>query len=827
MTLGSPWAEKRACCLGAMTFAEYTPKRPKWVKIWKRLSDESRRKRFNAALDRKAAVDAASSESLDGRSERANVAALKPHTDRSNLRRWKQRYEQYGFDGLVSWSLPPASSHIPEAIRVAICTMRRADPNTAIDDIVKHIAEHHDFQTSGTTVKRVLRAAGLARRPGPATGTGKGPEKAVALGGMQLVCAALVETGYLEAMGQAVAAVMDSAPPSPQPLDNTDRDSQGRFLPSYNERLRKTEGDDIGPGFASVATKRDHKDLSRLHLASASVEVIKKKLLAVMASPLLGGGRWDGLRTARGELLGEICGFPYMPSTLDLFTRELKYLGVSSTLWEAHARLWLEQTGHWSEAKRCTVVYVDGTTKPIWTDLFSQSSKVSSVGRVMPALETVAFHSGYGVPLWMKTHSGRAPLVEVIPEMLDHLRQELGGSEIGRIVVIDAEGNSVPFLQALEEGAPARAWATRLKPSMLDGKHIFNRTNYQSYRNGDRVRCGLVDLNNAEIGPQASFRTRIAEVEHRTTGEVTYIGASTLLSERDWGACDLADLYFDRWPNQEANFRAVNQALGFKDVHGYGKQLVDNVTVVTELDKLEKKIHNTEARITGTKDELTNVSTVLKDGEKALKKMDRRASTVARQMKRSIDNGEHITPKIRRLVQEQQTIEEQTTKQAKQVARSTQQVEKLIERLERQQGALERQQARQEDLSSRRRIFQHDVELDSIFGALKVGLVLAITFVLKEYLGDAKMDPETFLNRIATLPARLLTMPRIEILTFEYNHRDPDAMALLEKYCESINARKLLTTSGRVLRMRVEPAPPPKRPPTGRRSKAGDRFAGN
>src|SRR5690606_23862149 len=108
----------------------------------------------------------------------------------------------------------------------------------------------------------------------------------------------------------------------------------------------------------------------------------------------------------------ELCGFAYMPSTLDLFSRELKYVGASGTLWEAHAQLWLKQMATWGNSRYAAVLYIDETTKPVWTDLFSQSSKVSSVGRVMPSLESVCFHSGYGVPLWMVTHSGRMPLVK-------------------------------------------------------------------------------------------------------------------------------------------------------------------------------------------------------------------------------------------------------------------------------------------------------------------------------------------------------------------------------------------------------------------------------
>ena len=120
---------------------------------------------------------------------------------------------------------------------------------------------------------------------------------------------------------------------------------------------------------------------------------------------------------------------------------------------------------------------------------------------------------------------------------------------------------------------------------------------------------------------------------------------------------------------------------------------------------------------------------------------------------------------------------------------------------------------RHETLDSRRQIFRHDVELDSVFAVLKVGLVLLVSFVLKEYLGDARMEPVTFLERLATLPGRLRTLPELEIVTFDYNERDPEVMALLAAHREAINARRLRTRSGRVLRIEVDPAPPPHRPP--------------
>jgi hypothetical protein len=802
----------------------YEPSKAEWRTLWQDWPPELRLRRFSDAKKRQAALQIlATREPTE--SERAAVLRKFPKGSRANLRRWQQRYTEFGFDGLVDWRVPPVVPPMPKEVELAICTLRRVDPNVDVAVIIEHVAKYHAYKTSGTVVKRVLQTNGLARRCGPVSGTAAGNEQRLELGGMRLVEAALVETGYLEALAVAVQEQVAEVPlpDVPVPVDLSDRDDCGRFLPSYNERYTKGENDAIGPGFASVEGKRIGLDPSRLHLSGARHEIIEQKILALMTSPLLGGGRWDGIRAARGALLEEICGFPYMPATLDLFSRELKYVGVSNTLWEVHARIWLDQTAKWGNARNAVVLYVDSTNKPVWTDLFSQSSKVSSVGRVMPALETVGFHSGYGVPLWMVTHSGRAPLVKTVPKMLDQLCEMNEGAEIGRIVVIDAEGNSVPFLKGLERGKPARGWVTRLKPSMLDSKHIFNRTNYQAYRDGDRVRIGLVDLNDPDE-PEKPFRIRVIEVERRTKGTVTYLGASTRLEERDWKAAELADLYFERWPKQEANFRAVNQALGFKQVHGYGKQLVDNVAVITRLDELELRITRGQEQIAQLTEGATLERKQLKEQSKFLAQSEQRHDTLAQQLHTRLSDRKLITPKLQELATQEQETALLVHKQTQVVARIKKKADLASSRLERQQEYLERHQAEQETIASRRRIFKHDVELDSIFSVLKVGLVLTITFVLKEYLGGARMEPLTFLERVATLPARLRLLPQLEILTFEYNHRDPDVMALLAAQCDTINARGLKTRSGRTLRVHVDPAPPPTRPPTGRRTKSMERF---
>jgi len=804
---------------------DYQPNDPDRRRTWARLSPKSRQARLDEAHRRLDAIKEVRARP-EGETERSATGRVVDWAHRSSYRRWQDAFDAEGFDGLVDWRIAPPS-RMPAAVRGAIRTLRTADPDHPVADIVAHVAKHHGFQCCETTVRRVLRSAGLNRRPGRPSGiTAVGGAGRLEFGGMKLVEAAAVETGYVEALVTGVVEHVAGLPrpEEPPPVDASDRDECGRFLSSYNERYRKGADDELGPGFASVSHKREGMDPDRLLVSQVRPEIIGRKLYGLLASPLLGNGRWDGIRVPRGELLRELCGFAYMPATLEKFTTELKYAGVAGTLWEIHARLWLEQTKAWGDERRAAVLYVDGSTKPIWTTLFSQSTKVSSVGRTMPALEQVVFHSGYGVPLWMATHSGRAPLVKEIPRMLGEMEETWGSSAVGRIVVIDAEANSVPFLKGLEQGVDGRAWVTRLRADWAESKRIFNRTNYRAYRDGDRVRVGVADYNDPEVRG-GKFRMRVVEVERRSTGKVTYLGASTKLDEREWKAKELADLYFDRWPNQEANFRAVNQATASKQVHGYGKRLVDNISVLTELDELDGKIRGGRQRLERQEEEQDGRARKLREEKRLLARRARRQETVRRKLAGREVVGKEVALPTQKLVREQLELGDELARLNDSVSKQRTKVEEVEGRVQRTGKKLRTWNERRELLQGRRKIFAHDVELDSLFSLLKVGLTLLVTYVLKEFLGNARMEVSTFLDRVATLPAGIRITPRLEIVTFDYNRRDPEVMGMLQAHCEAINDRRLRLRSGRTLRISVQEAPESSRaPPPGSRVGSGDRF---
>lgn len=805
-------------------YNDFTPQDPELERIWARLPEESRRSRFAEAVRREAAVRTVESRPK-GQSETKAIESLVPSLDRTNVRRWQERYLEQGFEGLISRRCPPEREPMPGNVRQEICACRRLDPEMQVEKIVGHVAKHHDYSASETVVKRVLRKAGLSRRSGPPSGESKPvAERRLELGGMKLVEAACVETGYVEVLTKSVVEHVKDLPRPDDagPPDTSGRDDKGRFLSEYNERFEKGPDDPVGPGFASVEMKREGLDPDRLQISHVRPEIIARKLEALLVSPLLGGGRWDGIRVPRGELLEEVCGVAYMPATLDRFTRELKYAGVGNTLWESHARLSLDVTSEWGDPLRAAVLYVDGTTKPVWTRLFSESAKVSSIGRTMPAIEQVAFHSGYGVPLWMLTCSGRAPLVKEVPRALVRMEQEWGESSVGRIVVIDAEGNSIPFLKGLEQGEPTRAWVTRLRPDWVKNKRIFNRNPYRAYRNGDRVRSGVADFNDPDGG---TFRMRVVEVERRTTGDITYLGASEILREQDWKPQQLADLYFDRWPNQEANFRAVNQAVGLKEVHGYGKQLVDNITVINELDELAGKADRADERLRNLAPKVSDLQARFAGQEKELDRLVRRKERLAAELHDRVEQRVRPSKRLARLSVEARDLAQAVEAARVGLAKTRSKLDKTRTALDTAVTKLNKYRDREDLLHSRRTIFKHDVELDSLFSLLKVGMVLLVTYVLKEYFDDARMSVGTFLDRVATLPATLHQTPQLEIVTYEYNRRDPEVMGLLKSCAEAINAKGLRLRSGKKLYIKIEPPPKPRHPPPpGSRAGTGDRF---
>ena len=157
--------------------------------------------------------------------------------------------------------------------------------------------------------------------------------------------------------------------------------------------------------------KRRHKNYSRMALFQAGEFILERKCLGILALPLITlNGTTRSANSPLGNALEHFCGYNYQHDTLDKFLRELKYLGIADRLLRDQVSFW---QGHWCNSKESPsglpflCYYVDGNTKPLWSEKRVKKNKVTMLGRVMGCLEQVFVHDGFGHPVYVETYAGK------------------------------------------------------------------------------------------------------------------------------------------------------------------------------------------------------------------------------------------------------------------------------------------------------------------------------------------------------------------------------------------------------------------------------------
>ncbi len=216
------------------------------------------------------------------------------------------------------------------------------------------------------------------------------------------------------------------------------------------------------------------------------------------------------------------------------------------------------------------------------TGFFTKSTKVSSTGRVQPALSSTFVNTGVGVPIHFETYSGAAPLAPRVLQLLQQVEEQTE-QPVGRLTVIDGECCSASLLLSFKQDN--RDLVVPLPASMITPERFrFGRGSaFRTYRDGDLIREGAITLQDS-TDRDVTVEARAIIIERRT--KETWTVLVTLADPELWSARSLAEAYFGRWPHQEGFFRRANQGVGLKQVHGYGKPVVTNTAVVSALEQL-------------------------------------------------------------------------------------------------------------------------------------------------------------------------------------------------------------------------------------------------
>lgn len=564
----------------------------------------------------------------------------------------------------------------------------------------------------------------------------------VAAAEAELNCMApLVEAALAAGQAHADAQVLPEAVPD----DSAGRGEHGKFTAEYNSlRHAGTPKGQTDARWATDAEKAALRPLAKLATLTQTPAALGRKMLAMAVSPMLMESRgFDGLVGPAGAWLGVLGGTAYMPATLDKTLTELALLDVAEAMWRAHARTWQRITRPWSGPESswlCTAAYVDGTADPYWTRAFAKSGKVSRVGRVMPCLTRIGLNSGAGVPLLVETHAGAASLKKRLMPMLAELDAAIGpGAEVGRLTIVDSEVGTAGMMWAIHSQTQ-RIFITVIKGQVLAGARISGEGPWQAYRERDQVREVEVHLKGKEAPAQGlTFRgveMRRDDGRHpSTTMFVTNSDAS------DLATADVAAHYHTRWPRQEQVFRTARNGGGLNHSHGYGGGQVQNIALVSKLDKAGRSLKTAQDRVDQATATRAELATALASASAAARK-----TTLA--------------------------LADQDLRDA--------------------QRQLARRQAEQTQLATTpATIYARDTRRDSIMTCLKVSAMAKVEHILKEYFADTSMEWRTFIEQLVALPVTVRSTVRRRLYQIHANSRHPALMADLAVAVAEVNRREL------------------------------------
>jgi len=706
------------------------------------------------------------------------------------IRHWKD-YQERCFEALID-ARTPREPKLSRAYGDIIQSAKLANSKLTAEEMVG-ILNERKF-TSLPSVATIQREFAKAkRRANRAEKKQQAAEQVIELplAGGELLMAAELETGGIGALTDEVKALAEeaveaSAGQTPT-RDVADRDERGRFTVTYNRKRRRKPDEEIASYMRSAAEKAEGRVPSWPRFAHERRETLELKLRALALAPLVSDTKgWSALRAPKAAGLGPLSGFGYMPSTLAKFASALAISGAGPRLLKRAGSHWHQVAQErWGEGGAMAALYIDNHAKEVWTSLFTKSGKVSHLNRVMPCITTTYIHTGAGTPLAASVQSGGAPLASRLATLVEQA-EAVFESDVQRAVVIDAEGSTFDVLESFTK--KKRVIITPLRPSRApELKLRYSRGSYfRPYRDKDELRVATAVLTHKSTGRSLEVGALLIRREHRRSDTVLLTTGLALGME----GSDLADLYFARWPIQENAFKE-GAAVGLDEHRGNCGRMVNNVAVITELERIEKSINADQEKQRAQAKETNGLQQAVDETQHQHQRAARALATRRHRLDQLIDQGRTEGKQLGRatLEHQQSLAREEATR--RDFEKAQQKLERHERKMSEREAELAKLTARQAHLEPQRKIRQLDTAQDSILTAVKLTVLQLIAFVLREYLPSLPMTAQTFISRVFSTPGRRLLYPGWEFIIFHENPRDPDITKALHAACRRLNLRKL------------------------------------
>ena len=804
----------------------YHPTTPRLVIAKSRISQESWDRRVSKAEAAKTVVEDLERRVAFGLSLNLAIKLVLPKDKRSWAIRAVPAFRKGGFEALIDARMPPAPK-LSRRCKDLIRTATLANPKVTFEQLLSILEDQIVGKLPDeSTIKGELRKADARRRYAEKTQREQQPPQTVVeelpMAGGELLLAAELETGLVAAVTDEVCAISTEAKEASKGLeperDRARRDPRGRFTAEYNRVRQRQEGQAIAPYLRPAEEKGAEKVPCWPRFVDEQRGTLERKALNLTFEPLVNPSHgWDGLRAegvAQG--LAPLCGFAYMPATLEKFTSALAQSSAGPRLLSVVGVRWHEvATAQWDEDGAMAALYVDNHVKEVWSKLFTRAGKVSHRSRVMPCITTTYVHTGAGTPVWVAVQSGSAPLAPRLAELVESAEAQLD-EEVRRIVAIDAEGSVFDILSSFTE--KERVIVTPLRSQQAKSLELsYGPGSYfRPFREHDELRVAQATLHH-----QSTKRSQelSALIVRRTDGS----GQQLLLTNGpQLGVAGrvAAQVYFSRWSVQENSFKEGTAAVKLNHHRGNNARMVTNVAVVTKLERLEGRLEEAEERLGRVTEAREGLERAVEPAQRDHEQAERELSESRRQLDElrgaAAPPAAQLSEAAVRL--HDAMLREGASRAAQDQAEKAQKKNETV--YEELLSTIEQLVDRIGDLEPQQQIRQLDVALDSVLTSFKLVASLLIMFVLREYLSSHPMTPETFVKRVLSIRGRREVSLDHEEVVFYKNSRDVEMNEALSHACEELNKRKL-KRQDRILHYHLE------EPPSNRRtSSSGEMTAG-
>jgi hypothetical protein len=771
-----------------MKHTDFIPTQSNAARLRERLGSEAFIHRVEQALKKLNIVEAVDILRSQGYSENRAVQEAGSGMSRSWYRNQRRRLDNEqgeNWERLLDRRAPEKTWQIPSEWRVAVTTIRMIEATASFDRIRSILVKQFGNQAciGDSSIRRILHAVDMLGNKG------EEPQKEEMIilnggGGMTLLLAAATESGAVKALAEVIKAAAANLPNKPMPVsaEPEGRDARGCLTAEYNRnRLKIVPQGAPDPRYRSIDETRKEKDLSRLSIRGMKQNTIEDRLMTAIVTPLLTDRRgFIGLDGPFGTYSKVVSPLPYMAATLDKFMRELKYAGLDKALWDSYLIHWFVWDQRWTrdQGLRRYVAYLDGTQDPWWTKQFARSGKVSRIGRVMPCVSRLLISGGAGTPLLIETYSGQASIKAELLGLIDRVDNLLGEGQLGRLLVVDAELISVPLFETLIRAG--RHFITVLKGPVLRNLSFEPCSEATSFRDRDKLREGKVRLCHPDKD-QEPLTLRTIEMVRPDSRQPTPTYFGTSVPSEVMSATEVAQAYLARWPLNENIFRSGRGGIGLQRTHGFGRQYIQNIALITEKEKVRSRclrLEESQIKATERVDKLEEETALSESKLSELKKKRKQAVYVNAARRKVETQSRHVRAIKAELNQARDKLKDITTRRNKALKEAT--------RLKTMPPS----------------IAVRDVTLDSIATCLKMTLLSLMLFVFNEYFGDLRMEPRTFIEEFVRLPVRIIDTPTTIRYLITGNHRSPKRMKKFCMACEEVNRRKIYYR-GRLLLLEV------------------------